>query len=653
MRARKILPRLLLCFIAFSGWPTTANATEDTFSVVLPCTTEGWFGQTCKGETIEIPKGRPIYALLVSGFHQNRNFEMFHWYNFAKCLQEKGAYVHYAWWNNLLAPYMEKPLHNTGSVPSYEANPSHDLVGFIYEQWPFCTAIGGCYPNKALPAEDHQFQKDAKFLLERIRQENPDAAIILVGHSMGGDAVVRLADSMPADFDIDLFAPIDPVGNKTCIPNPLGPFCNGLFNFTRWRVTHADQFVLPPQRAFGANIRYLYHRWQQEFAPPFDYSCPQGPQSGSIPNPVCLSGHTESSYFLIHPAPLETSIHGDSTNVQAIFATSLYSGYDVFPRPDGYENSGGGLDGHGELVGFRGVVPADTLLNLFQPESYPMALKAQGNWPSRDKELDPNDPDDLERVRRVNLLKAWESDPDYFRENDYAPMAPDLCMVSDDMCTILNTKLTLAGNSSPVADAGADQTVECSHPNGAEVTLDGSGSSDPDGDPLFYSWSGPFGIWTGQTIYPELSLGTHSITLTVDDGNGNTDTDTVNVTVMDSTPPSLSVSLSPDSLWPANHKMMRVDASIQTSDSCDESPSVKLVSIISNENDNGTGDGNTSDDIRGANYGMDDRAFLLRAERAGKGLDRIYTVTYGATDASGNVAEDATTEVTVLHDGGK
>ena len=352
---------LLVPMISFYSQGAASQAIdsiEDTFTVYLPelNTTPAAIPSCTNTECIEIPNGRPIYALLVSGFHQNRNLDMFHWYNLAKCLQEKGAYVHYSWWNNLLAPYMERPLHNAASVPSYEATPTHDIVGFVYGFLGGEGCIGGCYPNKALPAEDHQFQEDAKRLLERIRQENPDAAIVLVGHSMGGDAVVRLADSMPADFDIDLLAPIDPVGNRTCIPNnvfPYVPFCSGLLNFTRWRVTHADQFVLPPQRDFGANIKYLYHRWQQEFAPPFDYSCPQGGQSGSIPNPLCLSGHEESSYLFGHPEPLTTSIQGGSVNVQAIFPTSLYSGYDVFPRPY-LENSGGGLDGHGEIVGFRG-----------------------------------------------------------------------------------------------------------------------------------------------------------------------------------------------------------------------------------------------------------------------------------------------------------
>ena len=60
-----------------------------------------------------------------------------------------------------------------------------------------------------------------------------------------------------------------------------------------------------------------------------------------------------------------------------------------------------------------------------------------------------------------------------------------------------------------------------------------------------------------------------------------------------------------------------------------------LVSVTSNEPDNGTGDGDTPNDI----VIIDDRTFNLRAERAGSGDGRIYTITYRVTDSCGNSNE--------------
>jgi len=98
--------------------------------------------------------------------------------------------------------------------------------------------------------------------------------------------------------------------------------------------------------------------------------------------------------------------------------------------------------------------------------------------------------------------------------------------------------------------------------------------------------------------------------------------------------PSLSVSLSPDVLFPPNHKYVAVTASVNVSDSVDPDPSLTLVSVTSNEPDNAPGgaDGNTVDDI----VVVTDTSFRLRAERSETGTGRVYTVTYRATDACGN-----------------
>jgi hypothetical protein len=105
----------------------------------------------------------------------------------------------------------------------------------------------------------------------------------------------------------------------------------------------------------------------------------------------------------------------------------------------------------------------------------------------------------------------------------------------------------------------------------------------------------------------------------------------------DATPPTLSASASPNRLWPPNHKYVTVQATTPVSDDRDPSPTVDLVSVTSNEPDNAPGDadGNTTNDI----VIVDDDIFRLRAERSEDGTGRIYTITYLATDACGNVTQ--------------
>ena len=80
-----------------------------------------------------------------------------------------------------------------------------------------------------------------------------------------------------------------------------------------------------------------------------------------------------------------------------------------------------------------------------------------------------------------------------------------------------------------------------------------------------------------------------------------------------------------------------------TTDECDPNPQVQLVSITSNEPENGLGDGNTENDIQDADFGTDDRAFRLRQERQGGKGGRVYSIVYEATDASGNSKQQTVT----------
>ena len=181
-------------------------------------------------------------------------------------------------------------------------------------------------------------------------------------------------------------------------------------------------------------------------------------------------------------------------------------------------------------------------------------------------------------------------------------------------------------NQPPVALC-RDIIVPAGEQGQAEVTpgaID-DGSYDPDGDPLAYAISpaGPYPL--GDTL----------VTLTVTDTHGAEASCSAKITVYDDTPPSItSLAADPNSLWPANHKMVPVFLVISAIDNCSPTVISQIIDVRSNEPVDGLGDGDTAPDwlITGP------LTLNLRAERSGNGAGRIYTITIECRDAAGNKA---------------
>ena len=103
-------------------------------------------------------------------------------------------------------------------------------------------------------------------------------------------------------------------------------------------------------------------------------------------------------------------------------------------------------------------------------------------------------------------------------------------------------QITLSVNSPPAADAGPNQNAS----EGTVVRMDGSGSSDPDGDAISYRWEQSAGIAlqgsnTSAPYFtaPDVSTDTdYTIKLIVSDGI-TADTDAVTITVRDTDPRNL------------------------------------------------------------------------------------------------------------------
>ena len=132
-------------------------------------------------------------------------------------------------------------------------------------------------------------------------------------------------------------------------------------------------------------------------------------------------------------------------------------------------------------------------------------------------------------------------------------------------------------NLPPVASA-ADVTTECEGPSGTAVLLDGSATSDPDGDALQYTWYENGLIIAGPSASPtaevQLSTGVHTITLTVEDECGITSSDYATVTVEDTSAPLVEAAFLPFD------KSNEFEISCSSEDVCsDISSSVSVIRI--------------------------------------------------------------------------
>lgn len=198
--------------------------------------------------------------------------------------------------------------------------------------------------------------------------------------------------------------------------------------------------------------------------------------------------------------------------------------------------------------------------------------------------------------------------------------------------------------------------AECEPPDGTIVKLVAS-VFDEDGDALVVVWR-----INGEVVHSEeipagdevtkadsvfagqYGVGVHEVEVTVTDGSQEPIPCTTTVTIVDTMAPEIIRTVTnPKVLWPPNHKMVPVAVRVRALD-CSGYHS-EIVGVRSNEPINGKGDGNTSPD-----WEVTGRLkLLLRAERAGGGSGRVYTITVKTYDAFGN-STMSDVKVRVPHD---
>jgi len=236
--------------------------------------------------------------------------------------------------------------------------------------------------------------------------------------------------------------------------------------------------------------------------------------------------------------------------------------------------------------------------------------------------------------------------------------------VKDAETTVSSSMSLSIANTPPSVTANGSGT----YPSGWMVVLSGQ-AADFDGDSLTYTWlegsavlgSGMIATASGgaPVAIPDLNLanlnpGTHMITLQVNDGTNPAVVISplleVQVNYVDNVAPSLAPTVTPAILWPPNHQMVAVTVVANASDNSGQPVTLEAL-VKSSEPILGTGDGDTAPDWTDPVVDQVNGVITvnLRAERAGGGPGRTYTIVVKATDAAGNFST-AEVQVIVPHD---
>jgi hypothetical protein len=198
-----------------------------------------------------------------------------------------------------------------------------------------------------------------------------------------------------------------------------------------------------------------------------------------------------------------------------------------------------------------------------------------------------------------------------------------------------------ADNNPPTAVAGPNQTVN----ENASVTLDGSASSDPDGDPLTFEWTqtagSPVALSDASAVRPTFTapaqppLGQETLRfrLVVTDSFGlSSSPSTTDVFVQDIySPPDCSQARpSSDVLSKADQKLQSVTIVGVRERDPDVHVTVSVTSVFQDEPLTGGEDHTSPDAVLQPSGGVS-----LRAERRSSGDGRVYHASFTASDGFG------------------
>ena len=170
------------------------------------------------------------------------------------------------------------------------------------------------------------------------------------------------------------------------------------------------------------------------------------------------------------------------------------------------------LDG---FVRYRGFLRMDTNQNNIV--SFQEMNAWLQNWPAKS-----------EYTNQV-VFEMDYGDAVLFTEDMWQPQA----FATDDFDGNLRAQTTESPVRALIALSAPEgqRLLACTESGSSEIVLDGTASYGPEGELLTYTWRGPFGEVGGDVVTVAVPVGTHTITLTVDDENSDVDSATTEVGV--------------------------------------------------------------------------------------------------------------------------
>jgi PKD repeat protein len=199
-------------------------------------------------------------------------------------------------------------------------------------------------------------------------------------------------------------------------------------------------------------------------------------------------------------------------------------------------------------------------------------------------------------------------------------------------------EVTAAPNSAPIADANGPYTAIVN----AAVTLDGSASSDADGDTLAYSWD--FGdTTTGSGAMPShtyTAIGTYTVSLIVNDGT--VDSAPATTTVEVTAPPNSAPVAVEDSATTSRNISIDIDLTANDSDVDGNLKIPAFIGDVAAGQITITTGGTTA---RGGTVTTITNGVTYTPRRNFRGID---TFSYTVTDLDGSVSNEVIVTVNVV-----